>query len=74
MQKSCKIKHLDDCLRFQIVKIALLKFHLEMCKRIQLLWEINFHLLVRIWILLMEEIRSKENTMDMRLSKRAVSK
>ena len=45
-----------------------------MRKRIQLVWEINFHLLVRIWILLMEGIGSKENIIDMRLSKRVVSK
>ena len=43
MQKSCKIKHLEDCLIFQIVTIALLEFHLDMRKRIQLLWEIKFH-------------------------------
>lgn len=48
MQKSCKIKYLNDCLRFQIVTIPLLKLHLELRKRIQPIWEINFHFLVRI--------------------------
>ena len=59
MQKSCKIKHLEDCVRFRIVKITLLKLNHEMGKRILPIWEIHFHFLVRISIGLMKGIFSR---------------
>jgi hypothetical protein len=74
MQKSCKIKSLEDCSKFQIVKGAMLKLYYELCKRMSTVWEIDFHFLVRISIRFVEEIERKQTTIDMCVSRREMRK
>ena len=63
-----------DSLQFQIVTAPSLKHYCEMGKRIQQVWEIYFHLLVRISICFMGKAERKETTIGMCVSKKEIRK